>query len=96
MLLPPACLLRSSRSDDWRYPTADLSDDDLAAVDVLLACGTGPQAGARPNLQELWPRLTGLRWLHSVFAGLEHLMFPELADSEITMTNAKVQPTFKP
>lgn len=59
-------------------------------MDVLLACGTGPQAGARANLQELWPRLTGLRWLHSVFAGLEHLMFPELADSEITMTNAKV------
>ena len=57
---------------------------------MLLACGTGPQAGARANLQELWPRLTGLRWLHSVFAGLEHLMFPELADSEIVMTNAKV------
>ena len=59
-------------------------------MDVLLACGTGPQAGARANLQELWPRLTGLRWLHSVFAGLEHLMFPELADSDVVMTNAKV------
>ncbi len=40
--------------------------------------------------QELWPRLSGLRWLHSVFAGLEHLMFPELASSPIVMTNAKV------
>lgn len=30
---------------------ADLSDEDWAAVDVLLACGTGPQAGARENLQ---------------------------------------------
>ena len=59
-------------------------------MDVLLACGTGPQAGARAHLQELWPRLTGLRWLHSLFAGLEHLMFPELAASEVVMTNAKV------
>ncbi|KAK9824989.1 hypothetical protein WJX81_004929 [Elliptochloris bilobata] len=67
----------------------DLSDADLATVDVLLACGTGPQAGARGNLQALWPRLSGLRWLHSVFAGLEHLMFPELADSKVVMTNAK-------
>ena len=41
--------------------------------------------------QALWPRLTGLRWLHSVFAGLEHLMFPELASSSIVMTNAKVR-----
>lgn len=43
---------------------------------------------ARP--QVLWPRLSGLRWLHSVFAGLEHLMFPELASSSLMMTNAKV------
>ena len=86
MLLPPALLQESCQCN----PPADLSEDDFAAVDVLLACGTGPQAGARANLQELWPRLTGLRWLHSVFAGLEHLMFPELADSDIVMTNAKV------
>jgi hypothetical protein len=39
--------------------------------------------------QELWPRLSGLRWLHSVFAGLEHLIFPELASSPTVMTNAK-------
>ena len=37
----------------------------------------------------MWPRLTSLRWLHSASAGLEHLLFPELVDSAVVLTNAK-------
>ena len=37
----------------------------------------------------LWPRLTGLRWLHSASAGLEHLLFPELVEGPVVLTNAK-------
>lgn len=40
-------------------------------------------------LQEFWPCLTGLKWLHSCSAGLEHLLFPELVNSSVTLTNAK-------
>ena len=39
--------------------------------------------------QALWPKLTNLKWLHSASAGLEHLLFPELSDSPVTLTNAK-------
>ncbi len=41
-------------------------------------------------LQELWPRLKNLKWMHSSSAGLEHLLFPELRDGPVVLTNAKV------
>jgi phosphoglycerate dehydrogenase-like enzyme len=37
----------------------------------------------------MWPKLTGLRWMHSASAGVEHLMFPGLVSSNVTLTNAK-------
>lgn len=40
-------------------------------------------------MQAIWPKLTGLRWLHSASAGLEGLLFPELVESNVIMTNAK-------
>lgn len=40
-------------------------------------------------LQALWPKLTGLRWAHSASAGLEHLLFDELVESDVVLTNAK-------
>lgn len=33
----------------------------------------------------------GLTWMHSSSAGLEHLLFPELVDSPVMLTNAKVR-----
>lgn len=41
------------------------------------------------GMQEFWPKLTGLKWLHSCSAGLEHLLFPELVNSPVVLTNAK-------
>jgi phosphoglycerate dehydrogenase-like enzyme len=40
-------------------------------------------------LQEFWGKLTGLQWLHSASAGLEHLLFQELIDSPVVLSNAK-------
>jgi phosphoglycerate dehydrogenase-like enzyme len=37
----------------------------------------------------MWPKLTNLKWMHSASAGLEHLLFPELVSSPVTLTNAK-------
>lgn len=41
------------------------------------------------HLQEIWPKLTGLKWLHSASAGLDSLLFPELVESDVIVTNAK-------
>lgn len=51
----------------------------------VVVCGIGK---AR-LLRALWPRIQQARWLHSLTAGLESVLFPELVESPITMTNAK-------
>lgn len=42
-------------------------------------------------MKEIWPKLTGLKWLHSNLAGIESLMIPELLSSSVTVTNCKVK-----
>lgn len=41
------------------------------------------------STQALWPKLTNLKWMHTTFAGLEHLLFPELVQSPVVLTNAR-------
>eukprot|EP00879_Flechtneria_rotunda_P004882 GHRR01005156.1.p1 GENE.GHRR01005156.1~~GHRR01005156.1.p1 ORF type:complete len:377 (+),score=95.91 GHRR01005156.1:267-1397(+) len=66
-----------------------LTGEQWASIDCLLNCGVGENAGKRKDIQEFWGRLTGLKWLHSSSAGLEHLLFPEMVDSPVLLTNAK-------
>ncbi len=46
-------------------------------------------AGLGGLLQQIWPRLKKLRWVHSGAAGVEHILFPELVNSPVPLTNAK-------
>lgn len=46
----------------------------------------------RPNrdlLPAAWPRAGGLRWIQSASAGVDGLLFPQLVDSDVTVTNAR-------
>jgi phosphoglycerate dehydrogenase-like enzyme len=63
------------------------SGEQWGGVDAMLICGVGKLAGK--HIQEFWPRLSGLKWLHSCSAGLEHLLFPELVQSSVVLTNAR-------
>lgn len=40
-------------------------------------------------VQDIWPHLTNLKWIHSASAGVEKLLFPELIKSKVVVTNAK-------
>lgn len=40
-------------------------------------------------MQDIWPHLTNLKWIHSASAGVEKLLFPELIESKVVVTNAK-------
>jgi phosphoglycerate dehydrogenase-like enzyme len=44
-------------------------------------------SGARELLRELWPMCGNVRWVHSMAAGVDRLLFPELVESEILLTN---------
>ncbi|MBD7996428.1 D-2-hydroxyacid dehydrogenase [Arthrobacter sp. Sa2CUA1] len=73
-----------------------------ALADVRLASDTGELAAALPGteilylwdyfadgLRENWSRADSLKWIHVPAAGVDRLLFPELAASEVTVTNAR-------
>ncbi|KAF5840915.1 hypothetical protein DUNSADRAFT_15114 [Dunaliella salina] len=66
-----------------------LSESQLADVDILAISGVGANAAKKADVQEVWPMLKGLKWIYSSSAGLENLLFPELIESPVLLTNAK-------
>jgi phosphoglycerate dehydrogenase-like enzyme len=46
-------------------------------------------SGTRVLLEEVWRMAPCLRWIHSKSAGLEDLLFPELVESSVVLTNAR-------
>ncbi len=42
-----------------------------------------------PALREAWPHCDALEWVHVAAAGVDSLIFPELRDSDVTVTNAR-------
>ncbi len=56
----------------------------LPAAEVLLVLDF------RTNvLRDAWPTAERLRWVHAASAGVDNVMFPELRDSDVTLTNAR-------
>ena len=45
--------------------------------------------GSRDLLRQVWRRAPQVRWMHSRSAGLDELLFPELAESTVPLTNAR-------
>lgn len=55
-----------------------------ADASAILCAGT-----ARPALEQLWPDLERLEWIHALAAGLEGLLFPALVESPVVLTNSR-------
>src|ERR1700690_1563154 len=55
-------------------------DEEIADADVLMAWAIRPEQIAAANK---------LRWIHSPAAAVNQLMYPELVNSEIVLTNAR-------
>ncbi len=45
--------------------------------------------GSRELLRQVWAIAPRVRWIHSRSAGLDELLFPELAESPVPLTNAR-------
>jgi len=45
--------------------------------------------GSRDLVQQVWRMAPRVRWIHSRSAGLDELLFPELAESPVPLTNAR-------
>ncbi|CAM9806711.1 unnamed protein product [Choristocarpus tenellus] len=81
--LPPKSSVIFRGSNSAEFDTAD-GRRALGEANVLLNC-----IGTKNLLSELWPMLPQLKWMHSRFAGVDHLLFPELIESNVALTNAR-------
>ena len=58
--------------------------DAAPSADVILNW-----TGSRELLQQVWRMAPRVRWIHSRSAGLDELLFPDLAESAVPLTNAR-------
>jgi phosphoglycerate dehydrogenase-like enzyme len=78
-------------------PLRDVSDiaisDDEAALQELVATAEviliAGAAGKFVDLRRLWRHAKRVRWVHSLSAGVDGVLFPELIDSQVALTNAR-------
>ncbi|GAA4823937.1 D-2-hydroxyacid dehydrogenase [Tomitella cavernea] len=75
---------RVEAAADVRYTTAANLGRDLAGADVLLMWDFFSGA-----LQDAWPHADALRWVHIAAAGVDTLLFDDLAASDVTVTNSQ-------
>ena len=55
-------------------------------AEVILISG---MTGRALSLRDIWPLAKNVKWVHSLSAGVENLLFPELIASPVPVTNAR-------
>jgi phosphoglycerate dehydrogenase-like enzyme len=58
--------------------------NDVLAADAVFAWNVRNRF-----LQDNWQRLDHLRWVHTASAGVERVLFPELVESDVVLTNSR-------
>jgi phosphoglycerate dehydrogenase-like enzyme len=69
---------------DVRYVDADGLADGLHGAEVLFVWDFRSSA-----LRDAWPAADALRWVHVAGAGVDRVLFPELVESPVVVTNSR-------
>jgi phosphoglycerate dehydrogenase-like enzyme len=64
----------------------DSVKEHAADAEIILYSGL---AGQTVSLRDVWPYARKVWWIHSLSAGVENLLFQELVDSPVVVTNAR-------
>jgi phosphoglycerate dehydrogenase-like enzyme len=80
-LAPLNDLAKIAISDDQAELEREAPD-----AEVILFTGI---SGATVNWPRVWQHATSVRWVHSLFTGVEKVLFPALIDSDVPLTNAR-------
>ena len=80
----PAGLESVAEVADVRYATADTLADAVDGADALLLWDF-----FSPAVESAWPRCGSLKWIHIAAAGVDSLMFDELVESDVVVTNSR-------
>lgn len=65
---------------------ASLLEKHAPEAEIILHCGF---PGRAPPFREVWRYAAKVKWIHSLAAGVDKLLFPELIESPVTLTNAR-------
>jgi len=66
---------------------SDLAVLDRAAPEAEIILYSGLMGG--PPFPEVWRRAKKVQWIHSLSAGVEKILIPELVESPVPLTNAR-------
>ena len=69
---------------DVRYVDGDTLAEALPGAEVLFVWDFRSAA-----LRDAWPAADALRWVHVAGAGVDRVLFPELAESPVVVTNSR-------
>ncbi|HYW91452.1 MAG TPA: D-2-hydroxyacid dehydrogenase [Gammaproteobacteria bacterium] len=81
---PPGLEPLEAKTEIVHATDADSLRDALERADVLMVTDFRSTI-----LQEAWPHARHLQWVHATSAGVDALMFPELVESDVPVTNAR-------
>ena len=82
--LPPGIEQLEDRAQLWHATELSELRDALVEADILLITDFRSSI-----VEDAFPAARRLRWVHATSAGVDALMFPALADSNIPITNAR-------
>jgi phosphoglycerate dehydrogenase-like enzyme len=94
MTSEPRVLVLSEMIDPQLAMLRDVPHAIARNVDAVAEAGRGAQAilhwaGKKELLQAALRACPGVRWVHSRWAGLDNLLFPELVERPVVLTNSK-------
>lgn len=82
---PPRGIDAAATMADLSYAaSAPALAEAIAGADAVFAWRS-----VRELLPEVWPQAGGLRWIQSASDGVDWLLFPDLIDSDVVVTNAR-------
>jgi phosphoglycerate dehydrogenase-like enzyme len=81
---PPGIEVAGEMADLSYAASASALAESIADADALFAWRS-----VRELLPEVWPKAARLRWIQSASDGVDWLLFPELVESDVVVTNAR-------
>ncbi|MCA1229079.1 D-2-hydroxyacid dehydrogenase [Saccharopolyspora sp. 6M] len=81
---PPPAMDRIAAAAELRPTTEDELATALPGADVLFVWDFRSDAVA-----DTWAHADALRWVHAASAGVDRLLFPDLLDSQVALTNSR-------
>jgi phosphoglycerate dehydrogenase-like enzyme len=80
----PDEMARIAEHAELRYATGEELPDALPGTDALFVWAFRSQA-----IADAWPQADKLQWIHAASAGVDRLLFPQLRDSPVQLTNSR-------